>query len=352
MHEELKYGISFSVDARVEFIFGMLSKLKKDYPKLLEKDDKKIEEELDYIEVSNTEYANNLYEFIDFEKYPKLMKWAVVLSDVSSCDVIPNVCMTLNEDFTLKDTFDKKEFLEKYGEYNCELLISHFDEFISDINEFVQKENYLEFYKSHFDEFHKMVEQSTKWYPKNMDVKDIEVCYGKNLPKYSVIYSAFFNGGFGPTVDGIPVCFKGLWIEDGEYIESTSYIVNLYHEYSHSFINPLVDKYWDNFENVEEFVNFSIKNNLHPTYRSNPKTLYYEYYVRVMVHVLSSKYEDCTRFIPRFKKLGFTKFEEMVEFTEDNFKLGDNFEEFFVNKLIPFTNDLTNNIVIKQEKVK
>ncbi len=344
MYEELKYGVSFMVDARVELIFGMLSKLKKDYPNLLEKENKKLKQELDYIEVSDTEYANNLYNFIDFNKYPKLMKWAVILSDISDCGIIPNICMFLNEDFILKQTFNQKQFLQEHKKDNCELLINNIDEFISDINEFIKKENYLEFYKSNFDEFHKMIKQSTKWYPKNMDVKDIEKCYGEKLPKYSVIYSIFFNGGFGPRVDGIPICFKGLRIEDGEYIESTSYIVNLYHEYSHPFINHLVDKYWNHFENVKEFVTYSVQNGLPPTYQGNPKTLYYEYYVRTMAHILSSKYEDCTRFIERFNKMGFVKFEELVKFTENNFKLGDNFEEFFVNQLIPFTNNMTNNI--------
>jgi len=352
MYEELKYGVSFSVDARVELIFGMLSKLKKEYPKLLEKEDKNLEEELDYIEVSDTGYADKFYKFLDFKKYPKLMKWSVILSDISSCDTIPNICMMFDEDFSLKKGFNLAEFSEKYGKYNCGFLINNLDEFINDINEFIKNENYLEFYNSCFGEYNEMISQSTKWYPNNLDVNDIEKCYGEKLSKYPVIYSVFFNGGFGPKVDGIPTCFKGLWIEDGEYIESTSYTVTLYHEYSHPFINPLVDKYWDNFENVKEFVNYSLQNGLHPTYQGNPKSLYYEYYVRTMAHVLSSQYEDCTRFIKRFEKIGFIKFEEMIEFTKDNFKLGDNFEEFFVSELIPFTNDLTSNIVIRQGKGK
>jgi len=348
MYEELKYGVSFSVDARVELIFGMLSKLKKEYPNILEKEDKKLEEELDYIEVSDTKYADKFYEVLDFKKYPKLMKWAVVLSDISDCGVIPNICMIFDEDFSLKNSFNLAEFSEKYEKYNCGFLINNLDEFINDINEFVENENYLEFYKSCFGEYNKMIKQSTKQYPDNLDIKDIEKCYGEKLPKYPVIYSIFFNGGFGPRVDGIPTCFKGLCVENGEYIETTSNIVNLFHEYSHPFINPLVDKYWDNFENVTEFVNYSVENNLHPTYQEDPKALYYEYFVRVMAHILSSNYEDCTRFIESFKKIGFVKFEEMIEFVTNNFQIGDNFEEFFANEIIPFTNNITNNLKSKR----
>lgn len=237
MYEKLKYGITFSIDPRVELIFGMLSKLKKENSKL--------EEELDYIECFDndyySEYANKMYELIDFNKYPKLLQWTVKLSQVPSCDIVPNITMMISENFQTKENIEENEYFNKF--FNS---IEEYKQFICDINEFVVQEDYLKFYKSNFDEYNRMIDESTTIYPSNMNIKDIEDYYNSQLNKYPVIYSIFFNGGFGPIVDGIPTCFKGLWLdENGKYVENTTGILNLFHEYSHPFINPLVDKYWD-----------------------------------------------------------------------------------------------------------
>ena len=336
MYNVEKYGLAFSIDARVELIFGMLSKLKKENPDL--------EEQLDYIENFDdkyySEYANRLYELIDFKKYPKMLKWALKLSEVPSCDIVPNVAMMIGDNFESKRVDEKNKHFQNFFVENS------YEELINDINEFITQTNYLSFYHSNFDEYKKMVEESTNdYYPSNLDITDIEKCYGEKLEKYPVIYSVFFNGGFGPTIDGIPTCFKGLWIKDGKYIESTSGILNLYHEYSHPFINPLVDKYWDNFENIDEFVNYSVQNNLHSTYQGEPKSLYYEYYVRAMSYILSSKYENLEE-APDYwsEELGFVKIWDIINFIKGNLQIGEDFEKFFVQNLIPFTNKITRNL--------
>ncbi|MBR2833211.1 MAG: DUF4932 domain-containing protein [Bacilli bacterium] len=341
MYEEKKYGITFMIDPRVELIFGMLSKLKKE--------NAKFEEELDFIESFDdnyySEYAYKLYEIIDFNKYPKLLKWAIKLSEVSSEDIIPKIAMMMSEDFNVKE-IDKndKYFKEFFTENN-------YTEFVSDLNEFIKNENFLEFFSNNATEYNRMIEESSSIYPSNMDVTDIEKYYGKKLDKYPVVYSIFFNGGYGPTIDGIPTCFKGLWIaDDGKYFESIKGIINLFHEYSHSFINPLVDKYWINFENTDKFIKYSIENNLHKTYQGKPQILYYEYFVRAFSYIMASKYGDESNELEQFNKLGFVKTDEFINFINESFKIGDNFEDFFANKLIPFTNELTNNLEYTKSK--
>lgn len=336
MYKEQKYGITFSIDPRTELIFGMLSKLKKENTKL--------EEELDFIECFDnnyySEYANKIYGLIDFNKYPKLLKWTVKLSQVPSCDIVPNITMMISENFQTKENVEGNEYFNKF--FNS---IEEYKRFISDINEFVDQEDYLKFYKSNFDEYNRMIDESTTIYPSNMNIKDMEEYYGNQLNKYPVIYSIFFNGGFGPIVDGIPTCFKGLWIdENGKYIESTTGVLNLFHEYSHPFINPLVDKYWDRFENIEKFINYSIQNNLHKTYQQKPQTLYYEYFVRAMAYIMTSKYINCEEELENYNKLGFVESEKIIDFITNNYEISTNFEKFFANKLIPFTNGLMNNL--------
>lgn len=343
MYEKQKYGITFSIDSRVELIFGMLSKLKKENSKL--------KEELDYIECFDndyySEYANKMYELIKFNKYPKLLQWTVKLSQVSSCDIVPNITLVISENFQTKENVEKNEYFNKF--FNS---IEEYKQFISDINEFVDQEDYLKFYKSNFDEYNRMINESTVIYPSNMNIKDIEDYYNSQLNKYPVIYSIFFNGGFGPIVDKIPTCFKGLWLDEkGKYIESTTGVLNLFHEYSHPFINLLVDKYWDRFENIDKFINYSIQNNLHKTYQNKPQTLYYEYYVRAMAYIMTSKYIDCSKELEKYNKLGFVESDKIINFISNNYEIGTVFEDFFANELIPFTNKLSDDLKYRNQKI-
>ena len=338
MYSKSRYGINFIIDARVELIFGMLSKLKRDYSILNINDSIDYEEELDYIEVVNSKYANDFYELLDFNKYPKLLEWAIALAEVEECNLIPYITMMISEDFTeYEDVTNIKHYNDFFDKYN-------YKDFIEDINYFVNEERYIDFYKDDYLEYDKMISQSIKWYPSNFDIRDIEKWYGIGIDSYIVIYCVFFNGGFGPIINGIPICFKGLMIEDSEYIESTSYLINLFHEYSHPFINSLVDKYWDRFENSNNFLLYSIDNGLSDTYSDNVKTLYYEYLVRAISYIMSSKYEDSSRYIDRFKKIGFVKIEEIIDYIDNNYIVGKVFEEFFVDRLIPFMNRLTSSL--------
>ena len=340
MYEEEKHGITFSVDPRVEIIFAIMSKARKEYYDLLLQvapsyaDDDFIE----YFADDYSKYASKMYDIIDFEKYPNLLKWAMVILSQGE-DLIPTLALKLDENFDEKENFKYYDMYEKF------FTKSNYKEFYQTLKDFVENENYLEFYRSNFGEYHKMIEESSSYYPDNMDIRDIEKFYNSEPINYSVIYSIFFNGGFGIPDDESLVCFKGLWIDkDDKYYESIKETINLYHEYSHPIINPLVDKYWDSFENTDEFLEYSIENGLHPAYQGKEETLYYEYFVRAMSYIMASKYEDEKEELEDYKKMGFVKLEEIINFINDNFKIGDHFEEFFATKLIPYTNIIVSEI--------
>lgn len=346
MYEEKKYGITFSVDARVELIFGIMSKAKEHYYDLLMEVVPSYEED-DFIEGFDdeyNEYAKKMYDIIDFDKYPNLLKWAMIIISQGE-DLIPTIALKLDENFNEKEDF------KYYDSYENFFLNSNYKEFIETLKIFVQNENYLEFYQSNFDEFHTMIEESTWNYPINFDVKEIEKYYNNKPSEYSVIYSIFFNGGFGiPSGDKL-VCLKGIWIDKNDaYYESIEGLANLYHEYSHPIINPLVDKYWDQFQNTEEFLDFSIKNNLYPVYQGKEQSLYYEYFVRAMSLIMAEKYEDITKEIEDYRKMGFVKINKITKFIKNNFQPGDNFEDFFANKLIPYINQITSTINKQEHK--
>ncbi len=347
MYGKEKYGITFSVDARVELIFGIVSKLKKEYKKYENLKSKNYDEELDFIEISDTEYSNNFYDLIDFEKYPKILKWAEKLADLSDQGMIPSISMMFDENFNKKK--DRADYTQYKSHKDFMDLLEIFDSFAADLKEFVQESNYLDFYKKNSKEFHKMIEEGASEYPENLDIKDIDKFYGISLEKYPVIYSAFFNGGFGPKIEGIPTCFKGLWIdENGKYFESAATVINLYHEYSHPIINPLVDKYWNLIENKKEFLEYSKRHNLVNAYNEE-KALYYEYFVRATSCLLGKKYQSIETTLEWYDEIGFVKTGEIISYIENNYN-GNNFEIFFKEKLIPFINEMTSNLEKKESR--
>lgn len=337
MYEEKKYGLTFIVDARVELIHAILSKLKKEYKKFPNLTEKNYDEELDFIEVCNTDYAKKFYELIDFNKNPELLKWAEKLADLSDCGMTFEIAMMFDENFNKQiervtsDHNEDPDFIE---------FLEEFSAFEKTIQEFIKKSRYIEFYNENHKEFHKMIEDASSEYPENLDMNDMKEFYGLTFKKHPVIYSQFYNGGIGFEIEKTPHCFKGLWIEDGKYFESTNPVVHLFHEYSHPIINPLVDKYWENFENKENLLENMTQNGLVEAYQKN-KTIYYEYFVRAVSDFLGKKYIDIHTRIEIDKELGFTKIEELIEHIEKEYNMDGNFEKYFKEKLIPYINELT-----------
>ena len=339
MYEEKKLGMTFSVDARMELIFAIVSKVKQEYRELVES---KVPHyyDNDYIKSfakGYNDYADKMYDFIDLDKYPLLKLWSLIILNYRE-GLIPVLALMLDENFDLKEnaTYPKEYedfFLEEDNKY-----------FFKDLKEFVQNENYLEFYKSNYNEYHKMIEESNSEYPEDLDVKDVEKYYDKSS-EYSVVYTIFINNAFGFEEENTLMCIKGLTIDENDkYFEQLDELPYLYHEFSHPIINGLVDKYWDNFEDTDEFVKYAVDNNLNPIYQGLPQATYYEYFVRAMSIIMSHKYEDMTEEIARDQRHGFPGMEEMISFINHNYNINDNFEEFFVTKLIPFTNDLAQQI--------
>ena len=92
------------------------------------------------------------------------------------------------------------------------------------------------------------------------------------------------NGGFGiSNISNDNFYIRGFYYDEKtKSFENNMRYLNecLFHEFSHPIINPLVDKYFGLFTNINEIQEDALKNDLPKAYSSNPKTLLYEYFVR------------------------------------------------------------------------
>lgn len=118
------------------------------------------------------------------------------------------------------------------------------DDLLKQLKAFWDKTRYLEFFESVkyiYDPFVKRVSESLSKYP---FVDIIENEYGQSQNSYNYILSSLMKGNFGICFHnqdtGKSDLFSVFSTDDFSLLPAV-----LFHEYSHPFINPLTDKYYD-----------------------------------------------------------------------------------------------------------
>ena len=142
-----------------------------------------------------------------------------------------------SEDFNVK--YQLSDFCIQYcgGSDNIELLLKH-------LKTLWYKTDYISFFnrmKHVYDPVIERVLQTVSEYP-FIDI--IENEYGTSQNSYNYILSSLMNGNFGicfNNQDSGKLDLYSVFSTDNFSLSPTV----LFHEYSHSFINPLTDKYYD-----------------------------------------------------------------------------------------------------------
>ena len=129
-------------------------------------------------------------------------------------------------------------------------------------------------------------------------------------------------------------------IPDFDYL-----IENLFHEISHSYINPLIDKYFERFDNIGNITNSTLNNSY-----QREKTIICEYLVRTNATILASKYTNNLNATEWIKEHGFPYLQEIIDYTLNNRLEYKTYEEFLVNSLIPYINELIDKKQINTNK--
>lgn len=165
--------------------------------------------------------------------------------------------------------------------------------------------------------------------------------YGYELGKLQVILYNFALGGYGMENGKFIVNAQGFR-NDGENennmkVKSRSCVIACLHEFSHPYMNPLGDKYFENVD-LTAFYKQAKENGLDSCY-NNPVVLINEYIVRAVQFYLGKKYlepDDIASMVEWHKtRLGYCHIEDVMELFDLRGKY-ESFEEFYKNEIVKY----------------
>lgn len=311
------------IDKRLEFLEALVIASK-------QINDTVHNEELDFVKYYDIPYVKELVNSIKIQKYPEVVDY---INDINDCGYYTNLFLYLNENFEIIENPNFQIFEHK--------SVSEFVKTIKNIYEseniegvFGKYENFLNNLSNNFN------------YKYNIDfTENLRGMYGPvNDMHFATNISLLINGGFSSKKDNAVSYVRGIKvnsnnIEDIVFSEYT--IVCLYHEYSHYFVNQIIDKYFEEISNLDILYNESLINGLPKTYQ-NKKTLLYEYFVRANSLILSENQISANEYaenINWYKELGFIRIEEMIEIIKKGLKEGLYFNNIFEYYVIPYFED-------------
>lgn len=310
------------VDKRFEVITGIVVAYIKLNPQM--------KKEYDWIEVPENEYVTSLVNKTNLLNYPKLIEY---IENIEDCAQYSKLFLYLDEEMEV--TSDTYEEVFKKGKV---------EEFFYLVKELYDQEGLSEVFDQYEEEFKKIEHLTKDILPKNFSIKDIEQFYGYSQNGYNVTLSILANGGFGFEKENSLTYFKGVNFKNGEYrLNDIGFLICLFHEYSHPYINPLIDQYFSQFNEIDSLLEEAVENGL-PNCYQKPKILLYEYLVRTNSIILASKYlsHDILKDdIEWFKRIGFKHIDSMIDLTINKKKNDQSYEYFFVSEVIPHFNSLT-----------
>jgi hypothetical protein len=132
------------------------------------------------------------------------------------------------------------------------------EEFIAALRDFVRQTHFVDFYEAH-ESFYRQVISRAEDSLKGTDyIGTLENYYGLKQHSYTLILVPLFAGGYGPRIEKEDKTFdvyeiigpweaKEGWPEFGS-VESLKRIA--WHEFSHSFVNPITEK---NSEEIDKY---------------------------------------------------------------------------------------------------
>ena len=183
-------------------------------------------------------------------------------------------------------------------------------EFADALRDFARKTNFMRFYQAHQALYATQVTEVKSLIEGNDYVQALEDFYGDSRKSYGVILPPLFAGGYGITVEtqegydiyGVigPCSLKDERVSFAclDYLESI-----MLHEWSHSFVNPLVDKNFDHFKESDHLfrpIKGMMRNQAYPNWRIS----LYEHIVRACeIHLRDNLHED-------FRKDEFLTYQE------------------------------------------
>ena len=198
-------GLNIIYNKQYELILGVLAVYLRKHQEL--KDDK-----LDWIEVPNIKYMDELEKIIDFVSHDDLIEMLLNFKDESSAI---DIAICLDENYDVIDSKIDHDSIDKYVGKE-ELYV-----FAKKLKEYANKIDWDSFFDNHKN-FYKNITADFCAFPSNLDLNDLINFYGVNERKYYYIPSILMNGGFG-AIDGVGNCYYNRGFQFNNEIKKFEY---------------------------------------------------------------------------------------------------------------------------------
>jgi len=226
--------INISVDPRLELLASV--ELNSDFYNIV-----------DY----ETEYKNDMRSYFrKFKNHRAIKMFRQLSKDGIYVDIPPHFMIHLSEVPELKVKYKIDEEIISLFTKDQETTAL----FLEELRNYAAQSNFKEFFINHYDFYQEKINDAKKILSNHDYVKDIEEYYGFEQNSYNIILSPLFEGNYGlkfPAEDNKFDLFAVIGGSD--FADNSEEVLRylIWHEFSHSFINPITDKYADTIKESE-----------------------------------------------------------------------------------------------------
>lgn len=324
--KEKRVDISF--DKRVELLLGLQFCVERDRPNILYPDGNFFCDTL-------PSYCEAFYELYKKAASEEFVEY-IAEGGLDTYNRTIEIAFSLDKFYHIGDTKEIVYIESRNPRFNKSFLQK-------ELCEFVKKADFDGF----FDEKKGLLAEAIEAYrvalcsKAEFDEQIFSEFYGYSLGKYKVILYNFAHGGYGMQNKELIVNLQGFRNvgNDEKHImmKPSSCVITCLHEFSHPYLNPLGEKYFENVDLTAFFKN-AIENGLDSCY-NNPIVLINEYMVRAVQFYLGKKYlnpKDIESMIEWHKtRLGYCYIEEVMSLFDLRWKYAS-FEDFYKNEVVDF----------------
>lgn len=267
------------------------------------------------------------------------------LRDIEECGYVydlPVSSFLRFEDLSFSRTYRKWEPCSEamnLSRLECVTQAGTMDDFYSMLGQFALEIDFAGFFASQRPYLQKRVDDAINAFSQHPDlIAHMVEWYGYSHASYNLAISPLVKGGYGPALmddeGGIHAyCITNIdcsKFTDKDLIGLSSWF---FHEFSHTFVNPLVDQYWSLFESGEELYEI-IQDKMYHAY-SSWWVVVAEHLVRVNDYHLSELYfnKEFDGVLQGEIDSGFlfirAAYEAILQYEGEHKQKGTNYAEYF-----------------------
>lgn len=267
------------------------------------------------------------------------------LRDIEECGYVydlPVSSFLRFEDLSFSRTYRKWEPCSEamnLSRLECVTQAGTMDDFYSMLGQFALETDFAGFFASQRPYLQKRVDDAIHAFSQHPDlIAHMVEWYGYSHASYNLAISPLVKGGYGPALmddeGGIHAyCITNIdcsKFTDKDLIGLSSWF---FHEFSHSFVNPLVDQYWSLFESGGELYEI-IQDKMYHAY-SSWWVVVAEHLVRVNDYHLSELYfnKEFDGVLQGEIDSGFlfirAAYEAILQYEGEHKQKGTNYAEYF-----------------------